>query len=277
MKRVFRFGVLVMVWGMVFGPSLSQAFNPGTHLYIADKVCPSCGPKSDFYYGAIAPDLALYVGDQAKWPTSFLDTHYLFMDLRTAARTSSQQAFAKGWLTHNEQWGADFYAHGHPPYLPGGYVVQKAKAIASAYGVDEELAHYLVEVAVDLLVKKNDDPKIGLKLLNAVLYRSWEDRNLLANVLVWQNQRTDWLTLTTAELAFRNLVGRYAMALSLPSPLDKGAIADLGVQLAKEMYGLEVSKETLLGWLNFAMTFCKDDYKAVIEGAIEGIRSKTNW
>ncbi len=270
MKKVFRFGVLLTDLGVIFGPAVGQAFNPATHIYIAEKVCPACGPKNDYFYGAISPDLAMYVGQPEKWPTSFADTHYDFIDL-SPAKTWSQKAFAKGWWTHNEIQGADFYAHGIYPYTTPGYVLQKAEVISSTYGVDIDLAHYLVETAVDLLVKKNLDPKIGVKLLNAVLFRSYEDQVLLTHVLVFGAKKTDWLTLASAELTFRNLTARYAMALSLPSPLDKGAIADLGVKLAKEFYGLDIDKATLLGWINFAMAFCSD-YQGVLQGTINGIK-----
>ena len=134
-----------------------------------------------------------------------------------------------------------------------------------------EFAHYAIEVAMDLLLKMNDDRKLGKKLLKADLLRSWQDRFFLVKVFVWKGKRTDWLTLATTELTFRNLIARYAMALVLPGPLDKKALAELGAQLAWEMYGIEVSPEELQGILEHAIELCENDYKDVIDHAIQQI------
>ncbi len=82
------------------------------------------------------------------------------------------------------------------------------------------------------------------------------------------------LTLTTAELRFRKLVSKYALALALPSPYNKYALAELGSQLAMGMYGIEVSKEYVLNILEIAISLCDEDYKAVIDSAIEEIQKK---
>jgi hypothetical protein len=98
-----------------------------------------------------------------------------------------------------------------------------------------------------VLLKMKDDRKLGKKLLKADLLRSWQDRFFLVKVFVWKGKRTDRLTVATTELTFRNLIGRYAMALVLPGSLDQKALAELGAQLAWEMYGIEVSPEELQG------------------------------
>jgi len=156
-----------------------------------------------------------------------------------------------------------------------GYAVKKAELLLDKTDLldegDIDFAHYAIEVAIDLLLK-DDDPKLGGKLLLSNLLRSWEDRHLLVKVLVWKERRTNWLTLATAELTFRNLVARYAIALALPSPKDKEAITKLAVQLAQEMYGIEVTPEEVLGILETAIDLCDEDYKDVIDYAIEGIK-----
>jgi len=273
MKKLLKSGIFLMVMTLILGPTFVHSFNSATHIYIADQVFPNCIDKINLYYGSIAPDLALYVANQSKWSTAFGDTHYDYKDLRPYAWSSIQKAFAKGWLTHNEEWGADHYAHIGYPINSGtngiGYVIEKAQSLSDQTGLDPEFAHFVIEVAIDLLLK-NDDPKLGEKLLSATLLRSWQDRNLLANVLVWQARVTDWVTLASAELTFRNLVGRYAMAFALPIPYDKYALANLGVQLAEEMYGITVTEEQLLSILEIALNLC-NDYKGIIDAAIEEI------
>lgn len=273
MKKLLKSGILLMVMTLTLGPTLVHSFNSATHIYIAEQVFPNCADKINLYYGSIAPDLALYVSNQDKWSTAFDDTHYDYKDLRPYAWSSIQKAFAKGWLTHNEEWGADHYAHieytinGVTSYK--GYVIEKAESLYEETGLDPGFGHFVIEIAIDLLLK-NDDPKLGEKLLGANLLRSWQDRNLLANVLVWRTRMTDWATLASAELTFRDLVGRYAMAYALPSPYDKCALAKLGVQLAEEMYEITVTEKHLQSILETALDLCSD-YKGIIKAAIDGI------
>jgi len=125
-----------------------------------------------------------------------------------------------------------------------------------------------------LLLRNNDDPKLGKKLLNAILFRSWIDCYLLAKGLFWEEKRTDWQTLATAELTFRNLVSRYAIALALPSPYNEKAFAKLGAQLALELYEIDISQEEVLNILETAITLCEGDYKEAINYAIEEIQNQ---
>lgn len=275
MKNLCNFITILMFIILILGPLSAHAFNSAAHLYIAEQVFQECTPQIDLFYGSIAPDLSLYVAKSEKWPTSFEDTHYNFIDLRSDALGFTQKAFAWGWLTHNEVWGADYYAHiEYPPGNDKGYVIEKAATLSTQTGLDPEFAHYVIEVAIDLLLKKNDDQKLGEKLLLANLLRSWEDRNLLVRILVWKEKRTDWLTLATAELTFHNLLNRYAMALVLPSPYDNNFLAALGAKLALEMYGIEVSKEELLNILETAITLCEGDYEEAINFAIAQIQNR---
>jgi hypothetical protein len=277
-----QFQLLTVSVGMtlILGLSITHAFNSATHLYIAQEVFQV--QDIDLYYGSIAPDLALYA-DPEKWPTSFEDTHYNYIDLSSYASGFTKKAFASGWLTHNEVWGADYYAHIVNPIGNNicitqgnyqGYVIEKACLLSSQTGIDPEFAHYVVETAIDLLLRNNDDPKLGKKLLNAILFRSWIDCYLLAKGLFWEEKRTDWQTLANAELTFRNLVSQYAITLALPSPYNEKAFAKLGAQLALELYGIDISQEEVLNILETAITLCEGDYKEVINFAIEEIQNQ---
>jgi hypothetical protein len=254
MKKLYKAGFISIVITLMFVPTICQAFSSATHT-----------------------DIALYVANKAQWPSAFLDTHYIYMDLRPYTQNRIQTAFAKGWLTHNEEWGADHYAHIEYPLESGndGYVINKADELCKEFPtmLNPEFAHFAIEVAIDLLLK-NDDPSLGGKLLFANLFRSWQDRNLLANVLVWQKHRTNWLTLAMSELAFRNLIHQYALAFALPGQQAKDALAELGVQLASDMYGIEgVTPAQLLVILNAAINLCSVDYQDVINYTIDQIKN----
>jgi hypothetical protein len=255
--------------GILFAviPAHLQAFSQATHLYIADHVFQDSAQKNDLYYGSIGPDIDFSVRRPEKWPTAFNDTHYQFVDLRSFASNPSQMAFADGWFTHNERdpWGADHYAHIDP-----GYVINKAKQLTS---LPLEFAHLAIEVAVDVLLKDNEDPQLGEKLLNALQRHSSQDRNLLIGVFVTDQKRTDRLTLILAELSFRQVMVQYARALSLPDPDNKEALAKWGAMLAQRLYQMKISPDVLLKDLNDAIDLCKDDYKATVDTVIEGMKN----
>jgi hypothetical protein len=134
-----------------------------------------------------------------------------------------------------------------------------------------DFAHYAIEVAIDFLLRAND-PNLGVKLMKATLLRSWLDSRLLLKVFVWKNKRTDSMTLSLAEFAFRNLVWQYSLALSLPSPLDKKALVELATYLAEDIYGISVTPQEVFVILEAAIILCAPDYKAFIDYTINEIK-----
>ncbi len=247
-------------------PYRLHAFSEATHLYIADHVFQDSAEKEDLHYGSVAPDIDFFVKRPEKWLTAFRDTHYDFVDLRPFALTPSQAAFANGWFTHNERdpWGADHFAHIDP-----GYVVEKAKQLT---GLPADFGHLAIEVAVDVMLRDNDDPELGNKLLIALQRHSLEDRSLLIDLFVTDQQKTDRLTLILAEFNLRQIMVQYARALSLPAPGNKQAIAEWGSMLARRLYHANIPSSTLLNYLLDAIDLVKDDYKETVDAVIQGIK-----
>lgn len=271
MGKWIKSAMLSVTMLLIFSTSVVHAFNPGAHLYIADQVFDKQLYKIDLYYGSVAPDLALYVANPEKWPRAFKDTHYLDYDLLDDAIGFAQTSFARGWLTHNERWGADHIAH--ITYNGSdGYVINKANILSSTLSIDPEFAHYAIETAIDVLLSNNLDHKLGEKLRYSVLFRSWRDRDLLVNVFV-SKKRTNRLTLASAEFTFRSLVSRYAMALSLPAEEKLESLALLGAQLAQEFYGMEVTPEQVQAILSAAIALCESDYEDVIDQTVIQIKN----
>ena len=271
MKRAIGYGLLLAVLTVGVGAGSVFAFNPGAHMCIAEHVFPGVTEKTDLYYGSMAPDIALYV-PAGKWGTAFADTHDNCIDLRLYAWGAQQRAFAKGWWTHNESNGADLYAHGPYPVY-NGYVNERALILSQQqHGYSIDFMHFAVEVAIDLLLK-HQDHDLGEKMLKAVVFRAPGDRDLLLRVLAWKYKRVDWVTLVSTELTFRSLVTRYATALALPAPLDRLALAGLGTQLAKELFGIDgITEQQLLDLLDAAVALCAPDYMAPIEAAIQAMK-----
>lgn len=275
MKKALILGVLLFVTTMALAPPPGRAFNSATHIYIANWVHPFTFDKINLYYGSIAPDISLYVISPEDWPDSFWETHYDVIVLPYERWKPTQKAFAKGWQTHNEIWGADLYAHGrYPDY--DGYVNIQAGRLADIFDVLSspqgfELAHFAIEVAIDLLLVRYHDPSLGLKLLWAAKFRSPEDLNLLVEAFVGDG-KLDLQTLLATESTFRDLVINYATALTLPDPLRMTALGQLGASLAAEM-GVSMTPAEVRGILRVAMYLCKDsNYMETIQSAIKGIR-----
>ncbi|MGD0624929.1 MAG: zinc dependent phospholipase C family protein [Thermodesulfobacteriota bacterium] len=288
MKKLLRLGIFLAILGSALGPSLSQAFNSGAHVYIADQVAPKVFPftfdKTDLYYGSIAPDISTYVIPPGIWVNGFCETHYEFTKLDYPWWNLIQKAFAQGWQIHNERypWGADYWAHGTCDICSelttceyDGYVPKKAEALAvlSGISINGELAHFAIEVAIDLLLVDHYDHTLGEKLLGATLFRSPEDLKLLTKTFVGVPVGgTTFETLSSAETTFRDLVIKYAMALTLPEPLRMGVLGQLGVQVAQGM-GVTIESADVQKILQAAIGLCEHDYYEPIQKAITRIIS----
>jgi HAMP domain-containing protein len=269
-EKTTKLGIFSVVTFLILAPTLTQAFNSAAHIYIAEQVFPDFSRKIDLHYGSVAPDLALLM----PWETAYEDTHGIDLYPYAWPWSPAQQAFAKGWWTHNWLAGADYYADDYISLKTDDLLTEELLKYLDDIGIPEDkyglLAHYAIEKAIDLLLK-DEYPELALKLLNAVLLRSWQDRFLLVKVFVWKYYRTDWLTLVETELAFRTLVGRYAVALALSSSSDVTPLAELGEQLASEMYDIDIPAEVLEEILVVAMDVCSD-YKDVLDDIIGYIR-----
>lgn len=280
MKKVIKLGRFLILVALTIAPASSEAFNPLAHIYIAENACSSCGSKIDCYYGSVAPDMVWYLTDPVERDNLGADTHVNHIDLTGFSWGSTQMAFAIGWLTHGQNpliRGADYFAHiDYKNSIYAGYVIDKAQLLLSMDPTGEltpEFAHYIIEATIDILLK-GDDPTLPGKLFFANLFRSWQDRSLMMRVFVWIERDTDWLKFATAELTFRQLVNRYAIALMLPEPYDEAALAQLGAELAKEMFGIPgITSEMLLEIYHTAIDLCESDYYGVIAEAIGEIYS----
>jgi hypothetical protein len=271
MKKAISFAVICACLLLVVSPAF--AFNSGTHIYIAEKVYKKFWVPItlDLQYGSIAPDFSTFVGDPLKWDPlkAFNQTHYEFIDLRPDAWTFAQKAFARGWITHNEEWGADFYAH-IAYNNGGGYVTVRASQLSTATGLPMDFTHFAVEAAIDLLLQEHKDRFLGEKLLLANLLRNREDQNLLIRVLVWREKKTDLLTLVSTELTFRGIEHEYAKALAGSNLGNIEPLVAFGMAMAESLYGVPIEDYVVRGLLNAAIGLCPD-YEGVITASINGI------
>ena len=210
MRHSLRLGVVlvVMVVTVVLVGARIQAWNPAAHIYIAQKVYPAYAASPDLVYGAIAPDMAMYVPAGMNWDSAFWDTHWTAIDLRPWAWNAAQRTFAKGWVTHNEMYAADHYAHGYPPLYLAGYITLRANLLAAAAQIAPDLAHMAIETAVDLRMQNAHPHLAGLAQSVASAPPSSARAVLTRAMVWWPLQRTDFQTLAVTQQAFNHVVVR---------------------------------------------------------------------
>ena len=281
MRSRLQLGVilaLILVTPVCAGVRI-QAWNPATHIYIAKSVYPAYAGSFDLWYGAIAPDMAMYVyPDAAKWSSSFWDTHWTAIDLRLWAATSAQRLFAKGWITHNERYAADHFAHGYPPLYLAGYVTLRANILAAFADISTDLAHMAVETAIDIHMRTRH-PDLAWQLPAAVPANPSLVQGLLSRVFVgWPLRRTDLTTLAGAEQSFGcvilgcGAVPGYAPALQDSTEASYFPMAEYGAAFARSIdpdSTLEADDVAQLLGVAMALTA---DYEAAVNATISAVR-----
>ncbi|MCP4645351.1 MAG: hypothetical protein GY851_33215 [bacterium] len=146
----------------------AMAFGPATHIWIARQVTGQSHPA--LMYGATAPDMSevadLVLGNAAMGSAFRQLTHYEYGRL-------SPSPFADGYATHNERCGADAYAHGHRDFDTDewveGYVIELADELSADTGADPTAAHGYIELALDMLMRREHGAGTGVQLLAASL------------------------------------------------------------------------------------------------------------
>lgn len=258
MKKIMSFICLSFL--MILVPVRAYTWGAVTHAYFAKEL----GKKywelnfHEVVYGATLPDMFnLKFGSDYK-DSLWYQTHYEFMKVVSKANGSRQKAFAFGFVSHNNDWGVDYTAHLDGRTTPGiGYVIKKiddlkpeliptVKDILVGAGISEAMAQPLAEVftpglaenfietAVDLLIKRNEDPEIGTAMLLSAQFDDFEIDSLLVEAYSRDFAEQFDLSITEAseiisgaEQEFRELIKLYG---NIFVKEESEAIELLGVQ-----------------------------------------------
>ena len=122
---VFICSCLLLVWG----PARAFAWGGATHAYFARELGQGM-LNSQEIYGATVPDLFNLMLDLPYYDYLADQTHYQYAQIKTRARRMGLDAFAFGFVSHNEGWGADYTAHRRGRTTRGGYVITKSESLA---------------------------------------------------------------------------------------------------------------------------------------------------
>jgi hypothetical protein len=246
----------------------AEAWGSAAHVYIAQRALFTLSPNA--LYGATAPDILGYVDPGLG---SWVVDNHAYYDLLPFADRLPEMMFSMGWMTHNERWGGDYYAHIAPAYawVKGDQLLSmlEQQGMVPLLGPQPRLmTHIAVEIAVDMLLKKQD-PLLGVKLYEAAALRSPRIPAFLnsSGAIPLGPQG-----IVYAEGMFRDVTMNYGMALAAPNGLE--AMALFVSQVAGEIYGANVSPEQAAGVLQAAMALCQPDYLPVITMEIRKIQAR---
>jgi hypothetical protein len=270
----------------------SDAFSWGwaTHAYIDDHL----GKKENLrnmneIYGGMSPDIFSYMFESPYLQNLYSETHYDFMEVWNAAKFGHEKPFAYGFVSHNEDWGADSTAHIScltcVQEKDGGYAVIKAEELLTSAPLPSELGipdpialeiyHEIVESGVDILVKRNEDPLIGQKIMSSALLRNPRFPILL--VKAYADDLSPYFggyvkaakAIVTAEKEFRETVILYGYALTQDESTAIQLISEQMADLAESFlsaYGipLPLSKGEVVVLINelvqASISLCEPDY-----------------
>jgi hypothetical protein len=287
-------------------PQTVFAWGTATHVYIAKKLDQQFGvANTQEMYGATLPDFPTLMFGDANAPFLYSQTHIEFMKMVKLAPLGYQRAFAYGFASHNELWGADLTAHQQSLTTgPGGYVTQKVPAVAAVLsplvaaflqgkvpdpgGMASELAPMLadtcIESAVDLLVSENEFEGAGVEMMLASglrgsfvpgLLASAYSKALAAEAGITQAQAA--AILVAAEAKNRQYLVTYGAMLTQPNRWD--LLAETIAQLAGEMlaappYNLPsvaVPPDLVKAGLDTARSVVLPDYSAEVAATVKHV------
>jgi len=258
-------------------------------------------------YGAVLPDMPNLMLGHPHQEYLWTKTHYEFMKVVDKADRGAEKASAYGFASHNEAWGADRTAHINAIIMPGkGYVVAKTnilapwlepaiEALLSANGIPHtpemvddlavRFADVSVESAVDLLVSRNEDRLVGIRMFLAAELRGW-----FVPFLLWEAYGMDYvtetgtpplfaaLTILIAEKQFREYVGLYGAILAQEDAAD--LMAEQGAQLAEAMFEKEygIQLDVPAGLMKLALLVAVEvvryDYSQELEATLDYVEDQ---
>jgi len=302
---VFVYCSLLLVWA----PARAFAWGQATHAYFARELGQGM-LNSQEIYGATVPDLFNLMLDSPYYDYLLGQTHYQYTHVKMKARRMGLDTFAFGFVSHNEGWGADYTAHKRGRTTRGGYVVTKAELLAPKLMPQLEqiidhaeipngfllvgplasaLAHPLIEMAIDLLIKRNEDPSIG----QAIFYSAQDRpssvpellvaayaRNLARHMEVSEEAASEMIR--EAEADFQQLMIGYGESLTQEEPEAIQDLADQGAALVNTFLesatgrDVNVSPEVLAAFINLAISEVEGDYGQEVAATLSYLKHRSH-
>jgi len=305
MKRVFV--LFTCLFFLISLPLEVFAWGSGTHAYFAKQL--SEGKlNAEEVYGATVPDLFNLMLDSPYYDDLVGLTHKQATKVKTKARKMGLEDFAFGFVSHNEVWGADYTAHESGRTTLEGYVVTQSRVLAlslkpSLQDILEQggisspsfiagalaagVSHPFIETAIDLLIKRNEDPSIGSALRQSAQDRPPAVQDLLVTAYGKSLARKTKMSeeeainfIRESETQYQQLMVRYGEILTEEEPLALQALADQGSGLLKEYLTLLTGKEIdippdlIIEFLTLAIQQVEDTYQGELTSTLTYLKGR---
>ena len=310
MKLIARFIAIPLLLALI--ASTGFGWGNATHSYYSKHLGARYGPPNlNEMYGSVLVDaFNLVMTEQGQFLAD--QFHHNPFAIIHSASNCSERAAAYGFASHNDNWGADWTAHHKARTLHGGgYAILKGQQLAPtlipvlyqilrnatppvpepiaealAYSLAPEFGHDLSETAVDLMIKKYEDPAVGARILFAAQYRSASVPQLLCRAYAQLVADAFQISLaeacgliTTVEGEYRNQMMQYGQAFLLPENATLQALAQMSASIAEqylEYYAyingspadVTVSAETAESFIRAAINVVKYDYRREVHATL---------
>lgn len=246
---------------LAFGFNTGYGWGSVTHVFFSKHLGTKFGTlNQNEMYGSVVLDLLGYEFTDMSALTADYVLHTdkdVLWAFYAGANSPEARAFAYGCFTHSNSTdikGADWYAHGVYPGSEEGWVIRQGVVLASNRRVSNYLeslvgstnleefsvvvGHTLIETAVDILIKRYDDPLVGGRLYLAAKNRTDEVPGLLQGVLGGA-----YPAISDRELAYREQMMTYGQLFLLREaqllPILSEQIAGLARAYTAAMYGID--------------------------------------
>jgi len=261
---------------LLLAVGISAGFGWGTvtHVYFANHLGVKFGTlNQNEIYGATLNDLFGYDFTAPGFTADYaLHTSSDFLwGLYGAAQSAQAKAGFYGAFTHNNindpklayMRGADWYAHGVYPLPtespdPNGWVIHQGMVLAANKKISDYIVtlvgpqlaptfsvvvgHTLIETAIDILVRRYEDPLVGARLILGARNRSNEIPNVLAGAVGALPGSYPPAVVLAVESGWRQQMIQYGEMFLLPEPKLIAAISQqtavVGQMFLEQAFGI---------------------------------------
>lgn len=283
------------------------AWGSATHVYISKQLCGSYDLNE--IYGSIVPDFFNLNYDSPYYDHIIKITHYNLDKIKKESRKNNLYNFALGYISHNEKWGGDLTAHKKARTIKKGkgYVIEKTKILAPIITfelneffknqnnipqnfilsnfISSIITHPLIEFAIDLEIKLNEDPYIG----NDLIYSATNRSDIIPEILVLayandlskrfkiqESKSSD--IIRESEKTFQNFMIKYGEILN--QEIDS-SIIQLAEELSKiiniylnkrysDLYS--ITPEIIERFIQYAISIIEYDYSKEVSETIKYLK-----
>ncbi len=300
--------IIFTILSLLVLPNNLFAWGSATHAYIAKQLCEE-GSEPLLIYGSVIPDFFNQEHNSVYYDQIAKITHYKLEKIKKESNKRKLFEFSLGYLSHNEKWGADLTAHKKARTIyKKGYVAEKSNIIGSkirteleknfanqgvlfpfilANALSSEIAHPLIEIAVDLEIKTYEDTSIGSDLISSAINRRDDLPDILVSAYAgdlskkYKIPKTEVMDIIkNAENNFREAIIKYGVILNYDYDLTIDLLAKEGTDLinyfleSSSYKGCSITPEIMKKFINFAIDETKNDYQKEISETIKYLNKR---